>query len=162
MIWIIGIIIVFVLIFAISSSGSKIADAQANAELENRMVSRIEAYRDFIRREGGKPEWEKMTDNELEDQIASAIRNYNKSHDGVGFISRIIFVVGCAATVAGALFFFTKNFIDEYGAGTSTLILLGIGVGGGVIIAWVLSNLFRKKIDNDFINRGWDIEKLGI
>ena len=70
---IIAIIVVISLISAASRSGEQIAAAQASAEWENRMVSRVAAYRDYIRREGDN-DLKKLSDNELEDMISDAVR----------------------------------------------------------------------------------------
>lgn len=155
MIWIFGIIIVAVLIFTISSSSSKVADAQASAEFNDRVDSRVKAYRDFIRRNDTKPEWTQMSDNELDDMISSTVTNYNESYENVTFIPLVGGFVGWLAVSLGI----ASIIKDDYGV-YGFLISVGLGIGIGIVTSKMLSNLIHKNIDRRFLRAGWDISKL--
>ena len=167
MIWIFGIIAIIVVIslaVAVISSdkeaAEQIASAQVKAEWETRMASRVAAYKDYIRREGDK-DWQKLSDNELEDMIANAMRGVRRD------INKLASLANRSKWGATILIWAAVIFLIFNTPGLDFLMILGIifgalvvsGVAGYFVSRWVISSQ-GSKIDRKWESQGWDVDKL--
>ena len=145
MIWVI-IIGGIILVAAISSAGQKVEDAQKAAQADVLMDRRVRAYADYIKRTGASGG---MTDNELCEEISTAMRAYKRAEDGAAVFPVILFFL--AAGIA---------------------LLLGLGDGnwspflplvvGGYFAADALYKRATRKIAATYTEQGWDPERLRI
>ncbi len=163
MIFMIGIIVIaVVLIVVMRSSSRRIAEVQNRAEFERRMDSRIDSYRDFIRREMKDPDIENQTDNELNDYIALHIRSYNSEQSNAdGLWKNILF--GFAALGVFGAFALPNNILDLIFSDPmikGVLIYSLIIIVSGYIIGTITSKIIKRKIDKRFLDAGWDINQL--
>ena len=165
MIYIFAIIAIIVVISLISTSGrtaKQIAAAQASAEWENKMVSRVAAYRDFIRREGDE-DLKKLSDNELEDMIANAVRGVAND---IGYLSSLqswAFWLTIIPAILG-FGFLGKMIVGGSPEGQTAVIILAVSGVCGVIAAYLFSKQVvswrGNAIERTWEARGWDVSKL--
>jgi hypothetical protein len=124
------------------------------------MLSRMAAYRDFIRREGDES-WQKLSDNELEDMIANAMRGFASDIAGARALVKMTFWVAGAAVVCGLLFFLDD--LQGVARGMSMPIFFALWfaavLGTGFVAALVVSYWREKSIEKKW-SRGWDVNKL--
>lgn len=160
---IVAIIVVIALISAVGRSGNQFAAAHANVEWERRMLSRMAAYRDFIRREGDES-WQKLSDNELEDMIANAMRGFASDIAGARALVKMTFWVAGAVVVITAFFLLPKienirQIMQDMGFPIFFIVLIVAVLGTGFVAALVVS-YWREKVIEQKWSRGWDVNKL--
>lgn len=163
MIWILGIvalIVVIALISAIGRSGDQVAAAQASAEWERRMASRVAAYRDYLRREGDD-DWQKMSDNELDDLIENAIRLFARDIQEARSLAKLAFwVTGAAVTICGVVYL---ESLQSYVKDMSPLVFMSLWMiavlGSGYAMSRIVGAWRVKAVENRW-SRGWEVDKL--
>lgn len=166
-IWIFGIIALVVVISLIStssSSGNQIAAAQASAEWESRMASRVAAYKDYIRREGDES-WKKLSDNELEDMIANAMRGLARDITDARSLVKMAFWVTGAVVVITAFFLLPKieyirKIMQDIGFPIFFIVLIVAVFGTGFVASRIVSAWREKAIERKWSRGGWDVSKL--
>lgn len=121
------------------------------------MASRVAAYRDYLRREGGE-DWQKLSDNELDDLIASAMRAAENDRNELQSIKTISF---WATIILICVIFLYLSLSYEIELNASLFVGLWAGsmIAGfllsRIIFKWRLASLARK-----WEASGWNISKL--
>ena len=165
MIFIIGIVLIIVvisLIAALFSSGDQIAAVQANVEWERRMTSRVAAYRDFIRREGNE-NWKKLSDNELEDMIANAVRGVARDIRHLRSVKSWAYWISLIPSIFGFMYV-GMGVIGGSPDGQILITMYIISGICGLVAAYFISRMVvtwrGNAIDRAWVSRGWDVDKL--
>ena len=127
MVWVI-IIVGIIIVFAISSASNKAKEAASKVEATAITTEKSLAYKDYLKRTSQDSEIQSMTDNELNEFIASNMREYNAEanslEDGFPIIVTIIligtaFIVGVSESlipiVAGILLVFWMSYSKKSG-----------------------------------------------
>lgn len=166
MIWIvaiIAIIVVFSLAAGLIGSDKAVARSQARLERENRIVSRVAAYRDYIRREGDEA-LQRLSDNELEDLIANAMRGIANDIDDIRSLTKFAFwASGALVTVAlfaapGAIEPIWQYVPKSYPVFMVLWVLTVLGTA--YAISRLVSSWRARVTARKWEARGWDVSRL--
>ncbi|WP_422031756.1 hypothetical protein [Roseovarius sp.] len=166
MIYLIGIvaIIVFIaLIGALGRSDKQYAAAQASADFERRMASRVVAYRDYLRREGDES-WQKLSDHELEDLIGNAIRGLAADfREARGLAKAVFWVPGAVFTIIVVYNIESwRQSLTEMGPLLVIGIWIAIVFGSGFVAALAVAYWRDTAIARKWTRAGWDINRLSV
>ena len=133
----IAIIVIAIVIFTVVSAGNKTKEAQEKTEFSTRTIERSLAYRDYLRRTSNDPNITAMSDNELNEFIATNIRDYNKQSTD---LTKGSGTLGGAAIFAGLVMWG----ISEEGG-------VGFLVGATLLcLVLVITKKERTKLDASF------------
>ena len=149
MVWIIGIVVVFLVIGALNKASEATKKAEEDRAFDQALQSRTAAETDRIRREVTAGPLSQMTDNEIKDLIAKSARELKQASDVGNGIGAIILLAGLGF---GAFAGFTQEKWDPFfifGA-------IGLGVGYGV------AQLTIKSAKKTIAKRGLDPDRIEV
>lgn len=140
--------LVLALIGVVASFLFRSARLRANAEREQVMARRVEAYMTTIRREGGNSELAAMSDEELRDLLLSSARNLRIESD-----RRWVLLAGAAViAVLAAIMVATEEGLRGF----------GVALAVGAIVVYGLNEFAVRRSREPLLARGIDIERLRV
>jgi hypothetical protein len=148
--WILIIVGILVIVGLFSNSNQKeqelnlVRETEQKAETKERTQKRVAAYADFLRRTSAE-QVQGMSNNELYDLIERAIEGFERDLAKSMLAPNIVLTI-CAVLIGIAIF---QG--DEVGIKIlAVCIALSIG----------LRSSRKKKIENKYVNNGWDLSRL--
>ena len=149
MAWIIGIVIVFLVIGALSKAGEATEKAEESRVFDQALQSRTAAETDRIRREHTSGPLSQMTDNEIKDLVTKSARELKQASAVGGGIGGFIILAGLGF---GAFAGLVNEKWDPF---------IIFGVGGLGLGCWVC-HLIIKSAKKTVAKRGLDPDRIYI
>jgi hypothetical protein len=143
------IVIEIVLVVALVGLGvSYLFKGRREAEREQVLERRVEAYIQTIRREGGNPELAAMSDTELRDVLLSSARNLRIQSERKWYL-----------ILAGAIVAFFSAIMVATQDGTRGF---GIAILIGAIVLYGVNEFLGRRMREPLLARGIDAERLRV
>jgi hypothetical protein len=143
------IVIEIVLVVALVGLGvSYLFKGRREAEREQVLERRVEAYMQTIRREGGNPELAAMSDTELRDVLLSSARNLRIQSERKWYL-----------ILGGAIVAFFSAIMVATQDGTRGF---GIAILIGAIVLYGVNEFLGRRMREPLLARGIDVERLRV
>ncbi|MGN6487721.1 MAG: hypothetical protein ACTHLT_07870 [Devosia sp.] len=144
-----AIVIEIVLVLALLGLGvSYLFKGRREAEREQVLERRVEAYMQTIRREGGNPELAAMSDTELRDVLLSSARNLRIQAERKWYL-----------ILGGAMVAFFSAIMVATQDGTRGF---GIAILIGAIVLYGVNEFLGRRMREPLLARGIDVERLRV
>ena len=144
-----AIVIEIVLVLALLGLGvSYLFKGRREAEREQVLERRVEAYMQTIRREGGNPELAAMSDTELRDVLLSSARNLRIQAERKWYL-----------LLGGAIVAFFSAIMVATQDGTRGF---GIAILIGAIVLYGVNEFLGRRMREPLVSRGIDVERLRV
>lgn len=141
--------IAIVLVLALLGLGvSYLFKGRREAEREQVLERRVEAYMQTIRREGGNPELAAMSDTELRDVLLSGARNLRIQAERKWYL-----------LLGGAIVAFFSAIMVATQDGTRGF---GIAIIIGAIVLYGVNEFLGRRMREPLLSRGIDVERLRV
>ena len=142
-------VIAIVLVLALLGLGvSYLFKGRREAEREQVLERRVEAYMQTIRREGGNPELAAMSDTELRDVLLSGARNLRIQAERKWYL-----------LLGGAIVAFFSAIMVATQDGTRGF---GIAIIIGAIVLYGVNEFLGRRMREPLLSRGIDVERLRV
>jgi hypothetical protein len=147
--WVVGIVIVFLIISAVSKAGEAAKKAEESRAFDQALQSRTAAETDRIRREAAAGPLGQMSDNEIRDLIQKSARELKQASDIGSGIGAFILLAGLGF---GAFAGFSQERWDPF-------VIFGLG---GLGVGYWVAQLFIKSAKKTIKKRGLDPDRIQI
>jgi hypothetical protein len=144
-----AIVIEIVLVLALLGLGaSYLFKGRREAEREQVLERRVEAYMQTIRREGGNPELAAMSDTELRDVLLSSARNLRIQAERKWYL----LLGGAIVAFFSAIMVATQDGMRGF----------GIAILIGAIVLYGVNEFLGRRMREPLVSRGIDVERLRV